>query len=108
MRIALKCLNSRCGYRCTRAAAFRTHGAADESAPPDYVCVQTVDRQYFKHLWNQYPPPSSVQIAAFNKENTLDLVLQSAERLRIQLKVSQGRSGRGLMPASLVRAVCSI
>jgi hypothetical protein len=57
---------------------------------PDYVCVQTVDRQYFKHLQDQYPLPPCVQIAAFSKEKPLDLVVQSTDRLRVQLKVSQG------------------
>jgi hypothetical protein len=57
---------------------------------PDYVCVQTVDRQYFKHLNPQFPPPSCAQIAALNKENPLDLVLESTDRLRLELKVSHG------------------
>jgi len=57
---------------------------------PDYVCVQTVDRQYFKHLYRQWRPPSCAQIAAFNQEHPRDLVLDSTDRLRIELKVSQG------------------
>jgi len=57
---------------------------------PDYVSVQTVDRQYFKHLRPQFPPPSCSQIAAHNEDNPHDLVLQSTDRLRLELKVSQG------------------
>jgi len=57
---------------------------------PDYVCVQTVNRQHFKHLNRQWRPPSCAQIAAFNHEHPLDLALDSADRLRIELKVSQG------------------
>src|ERR1022692_426878 len=57
---------------------------------PDYTCVQTVDRQYFKHPYRQLPPSSCAQIAAFNKENPLALVLESTDRLRLELKVSHG------------------
>jgi hypothetical protein len=65
----------------------------------DYVCVQTVDRQYFKYLqrvkrldWSgeQFAPPSCAEIAVFDKENPRDRVLQSTDRLRLELKVSQG------------------
>jgi len=64
---------------------------------PNYVCVQTVDRQYFKYLQRvkrlQWPgqqpaPPSCAEIAAFDKENPRDLVPQSTDRLRLDLKVS--------------------
>ena len=65
---------------------------------PDYVCVQTVDRQYFKYLqsvkhldWpGQSASPSCAEIAALRKENSRDLVLQSTDRLRLELKVSEG------------------
>jgi hypothetical protein len=66
---------------------------------PDYVCVQTVDRQYFKYLhsvkhlaWpgQQNAPPSCAEIAAFDTQNPRDLVLQSTDRLRLDLKVSEG------------------
>ena len=57
---------------------------------PDYVCVQTVDRRYFRHLRSPFPPPSWAQIAAFNKDDPHDLVLQCTEGLRLELKVSQG------------------
>ena len=54
----------------------------------DYVCVQTVDRQHFKHLQPQFPAPSCAQIAAFNQDNPL--VLESTDRLRLELKFSHG------------------
>jgi hypothetical protein len=66
---------------------------------PNYVCVQTVDRQYFKYLqrikrlnWpGQHPvAPSCAEIAAFDKENPRDLLLQSTDRLRLEIKASQG------------------
>ena len=57
---------------------------------PDYTCVQTVDRQYFKHRHPQLPPLPCAQIAAFNKDNPHDLGLQSTDRVRLELKVSQG------------------
>jgi hypothetical protein len=50
---------------------------------PNYVCVQTVDRQYFKYLrrikrlnWpGQHPvAPSCAEIVAFDKENTIEEV----------------------------------
>jgi len=66
---------------------------------PDYVCVQTVDRQYFKYVtsvksleWPGGPAAglSCAWFAAFRKDNARDLVLQSTDRLRLELKVSEG------------------
>lgn len=57
---------------------------------PDYVCVQKVNRQYFKYPQPRFALHSCAQITAFSKENPLDLVLQSTDRLRLELKVSQG------------------
>ena len=57
---------------------------------PDYVCVQTVDRQYFNNRRPQLPPPSCSQIAVLNRDNPHDLVLESTDRLRLELKVSHG------------------
>jgi len=57
---------------------------------PDYVCIQTVDRRYFKDPYRQVPPLSCAQIAALNKENPPALALEATDRLRIELKVSHG------------------
>jgi hypothetical protein len=57
---------------------------------PDYTCVQTAARQYFKHLQPLVPLPYCVQIATLNKDNPHDLALQATDRLRLDLKVSQG------------------
>ena len=66
---------------------------------PDYVCVQTVDRQYFKYVTSikhlEWPGEQSArlscaEIAAFRKDDSRDLVLQSTDRLRLDLKVSEG------------------
>ncbi len=53
---------------------------------PDYVCVQTVDRRYFKqrHISS---PPSCDQLRSAGAH---DLVLESTDRLRLDVKVSQG------------------
>ncbi len=60
---------------------------------PDYVCVQTIDRQNFKYpqrVIQPAAPPSCAEIAAFDQQNPRDLELQSTDRLRLELKVSEG------------------
>jgi hypothetical protein len=66
---------------------------------PDYTCIQTVDRRYFKRLPRKvtaldgdvvrtYQPIHSCdQIRSLSRH---DLVLQSTDRLRLDIKVSQG------------------
>jgi hypothetical protein len=61
--------------------------AARAKRLPDYTCIQTIDRQYFKH---PHPPPSCAQIAALDKDKPRDLQLQATDRLRLEIKVSQG------------------
>jgi hypothetical protein len=53
---------------------------------PDYTCVQTVDRQYFKRRAAN-DAQSCSQIAALSPDT---LLLQSTDRLRLELKVSHG------------------
>jgi len=55
---------------------------------PDYVCVQTVDRQYFKHRNTSSSNASCDRIRTLGSE---DLVLEATDRLRLDLKLSQGR-----------------
>jgi len=57
---------------------------------PDYVCVQTVDREYFNRRQGQHPPHSCALIFALNRNHPQDLPLRSTDRLRLELKVSQG------------------
>lgn len=57
---------------------------------PDYVCVQTVDRQYFNRRPRQHSPSTCAQSAALNKDNPHDLALHATDRLRLELKVSRG------------------
>jgi len=66
---------------------------------PDYTCIQTVDRRYFKRLPRKVtildgdvvrsyqPIHSCEQIRSLGGH---DLVLQSTDRLRLDIKVSQG------------------
>ena len=58
---------------------------------PDYTCVQTVDRQYYRPLRRRFPRPSCAQIAAVNRDRPNDLVLLATDRLRLELKVSHGQ-----------------
>jgi hypothetical protein len=51
---------------------------------PDYTCLQTVDRQYFK------PRHKHDQTPCDRPHAPGDLVLASSDRLRLDLKVSQG------------------
>ena len=54
---------------------------------PDYTCVQTVDRRYFKRRHMETPPPGCNQIRSLSPDT---LVLEMTDRLRLDLKVSQG------------------
>jgi len=75
---------------------------------PNYVCVQTVDRQHFKVLQRVKrlegaaqpgAPLSCAEIAAFDKEKSSDMVLLSSDRLRLDLKVS-GETEIGTWPGA--------
>jgi len=54
---------------------------------PDYTCVQTVDRLYFKRRRHTYVPRSCDQILSLDPHT---LAVESTDRLRLDLKVSQG------------------
>ena len=55
---------------------------------PDYMCVQTVDRSYFKRARVEHPLPSCDQMSAEKKGNAYKLKLQATDRLRLDVKVS--------------------
>jgi hypothetical protein len=54
----------------------------------DYMCVQTVDRSYFKRARAEEPPPSCGQMAAEKQRNAYNLNLRATDRLRLEVKVS--------------------
>jgi len=57
---------------------------------PNYVCVQTVSRYYFKPLHPRHPPAPCSQITALHNGNASPVKLYASDRLRFQLKVSRG------------------
>src|SRR5579871_5388275 len=54
---------------------------------PDYTCVQTVERRFFKRLLTHYTNPTCDQARALSRQ---DLLLETTDRLRLDVKVSQG------------------
>ena len=54
---------------------------------PDYTCVQTLDRRYLNPKHKHGPAPACGQGLSSGPSN---LVLQATDRLRLDLKVSQG------------------
>ncbi len=54
---------------------------------PDYTCVQTVDREYFRRRHAQDQHLSCEQLSGLGGK---DLVLDSTDRLRLDIKVSRG------------------
>ncbi len=54
---------------------------------PDYTCVQTVDRRYYRRPRTNYLTPDCEQIHSL--PNT-DLMLEHNDRMRLELKMSQG------------------
>src|SRR5271156_5460562 len=57
---------------------------------PNYICVQTVDRKYFKRANPVFPPPSCDDIADKNAGKANVLELEGTDRLRLVVKVSGG------------------
>src|SRR5271156_2422667 len=57
---------------------------------PNYICVQTVDRKYFKRANPVFPPPSCDDVAAKNAGKVNALELEGTDRLRLDVKVSGG------------------
>ncbi len=57
---------------------------------PDYVCVQTVDRQYFRHAVTRSTPRDCAAIMALRRDNPRDFPLFATDRLRLEVKVSRG------------------
>lgn len=57
---------------------------------PNYTCVQTVDRQYFKPEKPEYPVPSCDNMLAKRTGKKHRLKLVATDRLRLDVKVSGG------------------
>ncbi len=57
---------------------------------PNYTCVQTVDRKYFKVKKPQFPVLSCDDMSARKSKKTSLLKLEATERLRLDVKVSGG------------------
>lgn len=53
---------------------------------PDYTCIQTVDRRYFKRRKAHYAPTCD-EVRSLGPH---DLILESTDRLRLDIKFSQG------------------
>jgi hypothetical protein len=57
---------------------------------PNYTCVQTVDRKYFKPAKAEFPVPSCNELSARNNQKNYHLTLEATDRLRLDVKVSDG------------------
>jgi hypothetical protein len=57
---------------------------------PNYTCVQTVDRKYFKPAKAEFPLPSCIDLSARNGLKDHRLKLEATDRLRLDVKVSIG------------------
>jgi len=57
---------------------------------PNYICVQTVDRQYFKRKNPEYPIPSCDKMRGEQDRKAYVLQLEATDRLRLDVKVSDG------------------
>jgi hypothetical protein len=57
---------------------------------PNYTCVQTVDRKYFKPAKPAFPVPSCNELSARSNEKNYHLKLEATDRLRLDVKVSNG------------------
>jgi len=57
---------------------------------PNYICVQTVDRQYSKRKHPEYPIPSCDKMIGEKDKKAYVLQLEATDRLRLDVKVSAG------------------
>ncbi len=57
---------------------------------PDYTCLQTVDRKYFKRTKLRSPLPSCDQLIGEEAQKSYTLKLEATDRLRLDVKVSDG------------------
>jgi hypothetical protein len=57
---------------------------------PNYTCVQTVDRKYFKLKSPQFPVLSCDDMSAKRNKKSDRLYLEATDRLRLDVKVSGG------------------
>src|ERR1700693_2632487 len=57
---------------------------------PNYICVQTVDRTYLKPEKAQFPGLSCDDLSARSTKKNYHLKLTATDRLRLDVKVSEG------------------
>ena len=57
---------------------------------PNYTCVQTVNRKYFKPAKPEFPVPSCNEFGARSNDKNHPLKLEATDRLRLDVKVSNG------------------
>jgi hypothetical protein len=57
---------------------------------PNYTCIQTVNRQYFKRETPEFPLPSCEQMNHEEAVNAYSLTLEATDRLRLEVKISDG------------------
>ncbi len=58
---------------------------------PNYICSQTVDRNYFRLAAATALPSSCDQVAGARKKGAYKLELEATDRLHLDVKVSEGR-----------------
>jgi hypothetical protein len=57
---------------------------------PNYTCVQTIDRKYFKPAKPEFPVPSCIELSARTGLKNHQRKLEATDRLRLDVKVSNG------------------
>ena len=57
---------------------------------PDYTCLETVEQRYFDPRRFRKPLPSCAESIASRAENPPRLILRASDRLRLDVKVSEG------------------
>ena len=58
---------------------------------PNYTCVQTVDRKYLRPANPEFPAPSCDVISGLKKRDRYKVVTEGTDRMRLDVKVSEGR-----------------
>jgi len=57
---------------------------------PNYTCVQTVNRRYFRTAGPSFPRPSCAELNREKEQSPHPLTLEATDRLRLDIKVSEG------------------
>lgn len=58
---------------------------------PNYICVETTNRSYFRPQHAQHPTPSCREILDENQKGNRKLDLQATDRVRLEMKVSDDK-----------------